>query len=155
MKVLTAAWIDHLRAGEAQLGALLEEGAVLAHLWVTGELALGPANRPEIVRLLDDLPQATVATTAELLALIDRNELSGLGIGYVDAQPLAATMLSDDATLWTRDRRLGGGSRTARRGLGARLRECDGLSCGVARPLRLKNAPCADAVAGPGPGRAG
>jgi predicted nucleic acid-binding protein len=33
-------------------------------------------------------------------------ELFGRGIGYVDAQLLAATMLTDDAQLWTRDRRL-------------------------------------------------
>jgi predicted nucleic acid-binding protein len=87
--------------------ALLERGAVLAQPSVSGELALGHLrNRTEILRLLDDLPQATVATPAELLAFIDRHELFGLGIGYVDAQLLAATMLSDDATLWTRDRRL-------------------------------------------------
>ena len=103
----TAVWIDHLRAGDAELAALLEHGAVLAHPWVTGELALGQLRgRAEILRLLDDLPQATVATPAELLVFIARHELFGLGIGYVDAQLLAATMLTDGARLWTRDRRL-------------------------------------------------
>lgn len=29
-----------------------------------------------------------------------------MGIGYVDAHLLAATMLTADATLWTRDKRL-------------------------------------------------
>jgi predicted nucleic acid-binding protein len=112
----TAVWIDHLRAGDAELGALLEHGAVLAHPWVTGELALGHMRgRVEILLLLDDLPQATVATPGELLAFIDHHELLGLGIGYVDAQLLASTMLTDDATLWTRDRRL----QTAAERLGA------------------------------------
>ncbi len=103
----TAVWIDHLRDGDAQLAELLEHGVVLAHPWVTGELALGHLRgRAEILRLLDALPQAKLATAVELRALIDQHELFGVGIGYVDAQLLAATMLTDDATLWTRDRRL-------------------------------------------------
>jgi len=103
----TTVWIDHLREGEAHLAELLERGAVLAHPWVTGELALGHLRgRDEILRLLDDLPQATVATPAELRALIERHELYGVGIGYVDAQLLAATLLTDDAALWSLDRRL-------------------------------------------------
>lgn len=102
----TAVWIDHLRDGDDELAAMLEHGRVLAHPWVTGELALGSMRgRAEILRLLDELPQAQVATPAELLAFIGRHELHGLGIGYVDAQLLAATMLTD-ATLWTRDSRL-------------------------------------------------
>jgi predicted nucleic acid-binding protein len=73
----------------------------------------------EILRLLGGLPQATVATPAELLALIERRELSGLGIGYVDAQLLAATMLTADAALWTRDRRLHDDSSTSGAGVHA------------------------------------
>ena len=103
----TAVWIDHLRDGDARLAELLERGVVLAHPWITGELALGQLRgRAEILRLLSALPQAAVATPAELLGHIEHHELSGTGIGYVDVQLLAATMLTDDATLWTRDRRL-------------------------------------------------
>lgn len=104
----TAAWIDHFRAGDPLLTRLLERGEVLGHPWVTGELALGHLRaRGEILRLLGHLPQATVATAAEVLAFIERHELFGLGIGYVDAQLLAATRLTHDARLWTLDRRLG------------------------------------------------
>jgi len=103
----TAVWIDHFRDGDPHLAGLLDHGVVLAHPWVTGELALGRLlARAEILRLLDDLPQATAATTAEVMQLIDQHELFGLGIGYVDAQLLASTMLTADAALWTRDRRL-------------------------------------------------
>lgn len=103
----TAVWIDHLRDGDRQLTELLDRSVVLAHPWVIGELALGNLrSRAEILRLLADLPQATVAAPAELLSLIEHRELYGIGIGYVDAQLLAATMLTDGATLWTRDRRL-------------------------------------------------
>ena len=80
---------------------------LVAHPWVTAELALGSLhNRVEISRLLDDLPQATIATAAEVRELVEQHKLFSLEIGYVDAQLLAATMLTPDAALWTRDRRL-------------------------------------------------
>jgi predicted nucleic acid-binding protein len=103
----TAVWIDHFRQRSSRLADELERGQVLGHPWVTGELALGHLrNRAEILRLLGQLPQATLATTTELLDFIDRHELYGAGLGYVDAQLLAATRLTDDALLWTHDRRL-------------------------------------------------
>jgi len=103
----TSMWIDHLRAGHLTLTHLLEHGAVLGHPWVVGELALGHlSQRHEILGLLNSLPQAVVATPAEILTFIERHELHGLGIGYVDAQLLAATQLTPDARLWTNDKRL-------------------------------------------------
>lgn len=103
----TSIWIDHLRSGDPRLVALLQNGNVLGHPWVVGELALGSlSHRDEVLSLLRNLPQATVATDAEVLALIDRERLFGLGIGYVDAHLLASTRLSGGARLWTRDNRL-------------------------------------------------
>lgn len=103
----TAVWIDHLRDNDPHLAGQLDAGAVLGHPWVTGELALGSLqNRVEILRLLDDLAQATIATATEVRELVEQQELFSLGVGYVDAQLLAATMLTADAALWTRDRRL-------------------------------------------------
>jgi len=103
----TSIWIDHFRTGDSKLTALLQDSQVLAHPWVTGELALGHlSRRTEILGLLRNLPQATVATDVEVLALIDNHQLFGIGIGYVDAHLLAATMLTTGARLWTRDRRL-------------------------------------------------
>ncbi len=103
----SSVWIGHLRDGDQVLTALLDRGEVLLHPWVIGELALGHLRgRAEILRLLAHLPQAMVATPVELLGFIERHGLSGLGIGYVDAHLLAATMLTHDAKLWTRDRRL-------------------------------------------------
>ena len=103
----TSIWIDHLRAGDPQLVGFLQDGQVLAHPWVTGELALGHlSRRNEILGLLHNLPQATLATDVEVLTLMENQHLFGLGIGYVDAQLLAATLLTPDARLWTRDKRL-------------------------------------------------
>ena len=103
----TSVWIDHLRTGDPGLTALLEEAQVLAHPWVIGELALGQlSGRSEILGLLRNLPQATTATEAEVMNLIESQHLFGVGIGYVDAHLIAATLLTTDAGLWTRDKRL-------------------------------------------------
>lgn len=100
-------WIDHLRDTDPDLAALLNRGEVLAHGFVIGELALGNLRqRGEILRLLGELPQAVIATEAEVLHFIDANQLGGTGIGYVDVHLLASTRLSANARLWTRDKRL-------------------------------------------------
>jgi predicted nucleic acid-binding protein len=103
----TSVWVDFLRTGHATLIRMLEDGVVLGHPWIVGELALGQLSQHhEVIRLLGSLPQATVATEEEIMTLIDRHRLYGVGIGYVDAQLLAATQLTADAALWTGDRRL-------------------------------------------------
>jgi predicted nucleic acid-binding protein len=107
----TSVWIDHLRVGDPKLSALLQDAQVLAHPWVIGELALGQlSRRSEILRLLSNLPLATVATEAEVMTLVETQRLFGLGIGNVDAHLLAATLLTTDASLWTRDKRLAAAS---------------------------------------------
>ncbi|CAN7250739.1 PIN domain-containing protein [Trinickia sp. LjRoot230] len=103
----TSVWIDHLRSGDAILAELLVTNRVLAHPFVTGEIALGSLKQRKIVlNALQDLPQASVATDAEVFEFINRHRFYGLGIGYVDAHLLAAARLTSDAKLWTRDRRL-------------------------------------------------
>lgn len=103
----TSIWIDHLRQRDERLSALLDQGQVLAHPFVIGELALGNLqNRDAILGALQDLPQAPVATNAEVLGFITGNALYGMGIGYIDAHLLAATRLAPGAILWTRDKRL-------------------------------------------------
>lgn len=103
----TAVWIDHLRTGNAALVELLDRSSVIAHPWVIGELALGNlSNRAEILGLLHGLPQATVARHDEMLGLIEHDGLYGTGLGYVDAQLLAASMLTPDTRLWSTDKQL-------------------------------------------------
>lgn len=103
----TSVWIDHLRKSEAALIAALEAGQVLMHPFVVGELACGNLkNRVELLSLLRDLPSAPVATDAEALGFIDRHELMGRGIGYLDVHLLASVMLAGPVRLWTRDKRL-------------------------------------------------
>ena len=47
-----------------------------------------------------------VADDDEILHPIGSQALHGSGIGYVDAQLLAATLLTPGTRLWTRDQRL-------------------------------------------------
>jgi len=103
----TAVWIDHLHRSIPELVELLENERVLIHPFVIGELACGRiANRDEVLDLLATLPFAVVATDLETLELIDRHRLMGKGIGYFDAHLLASVLLTDQAQLWTRDKRL-------------------------------------------------
>lgn len=100
-------WIDHLRSGDDRLRFLLTNGQALTHPFVIGELALGNLRQREaILTLLSQLPAAPCASDDETLRLIDRRQLFGLGIGYVDAHLLASVLLSAPARLWTRDKRL-------------------------------------------------
>jgi predicted nucleic acid-binding protein len=103
----TPVWIDHLRKGVPALAAVLEEGQVLMHPFVLGELACGQLrNREEVLRLLGDLPPAPTATDREALRFIERRSLMGRGIGYIDIHLLASASLAGAARLWTRDKRL-------------------------------------------------
>ena len=102
----TSVWVEHLRRGLPRLAALLQGGEVRIHPSVIGELACGNLrNRSQVLELLQGLPTATVASDAEVLLLIEREQLMGRGIGYVDVHLLAAARLSR-CRLWTQDRRL-------------------------------------------------
>lgn len=103
----TSVWVAHLRARDETLVQLLHAGQALTHPFVIGELALG--NLPQRRQILNDLrlmPHALVASHHEVLHFVDEHRLFGIGIGYVDAHLLAATQLTDDTILWTRDKRL-------------------------------------------------
>jgi len=100
-------WINHLRASDERLIALLNTRQVLGHPLVIVELALGNlARRHAFLSELRDLAQAALASDDEVLALVEGERLYGRGIGYVDAHLLAAVRLTPDAKLWTRDRPL-------------------------------------------------
>jgi hypothetical protein len=77
------------------------------HPFVVGELLLGKV--PKIKEMIDDLdalPKAAVASADEVLKFIAEQRLPGSGIGYVDAHLLAATALTPETAIWTRDKRL-------------------------------------------------
>jgi predicted nucleic acid-binding protein len=103
----TSVWIDHLRKRDAALVHLLEHSEIIIHPFIVGELALGNLkHRHNVLETLNLLPSAVVTSHEETLEFIEKNQLQGFGIGYVDAHLLAATRLTPGATIWTRDRKL-------------------------------------------------
>ena len=102
----TSVWINHLRRGDRVLAAALESGEVVCHDFVIGELACGRLSaRAEILELLEALPRAPVVEHAEAISFVERNDLAGIGIGWIDAHLLASARLAA-LELWTRDARL-------------------------------------------------
>lgn len=103
----TSVWIDHFRAADQQLTALLARNEVLSHPSVIGEIALGAiARRADVLRYLNNLPASVAATHEEVMLFIERHKLANSGVGYVDAHLLAAAALTPDAGLWSRDKNL-------------------------------------------------
>lgn len=108
----TSVWVDHLRRGNPALAERLAGAEVLIHPFVVGEIALGNlVQREAIIGSLARLAQATVASDAEVLRLIEAASLYGRGIGYVDAHLLAAARLSA-ARVWTLDKQLASVAKT-------------------------------------------
>lgn len=100
----TSVWVDHLRKGDARLAQLLNDGRVLCHPFVIGELACGNLiNRSEILNSLKELSFAPTIEFDEYMQFIELNRLHG--IGFVDVHLLASALLAD-ATLWTADKTL-------------------------------------------------
>jgi predicted nucleic acid-binding protein len=109
VKVLvdTTVWVDHFQQTEPQLVRLLNEGCVLGHPFVLGEMALANLqDRERILGWMADLQPTVLASPSEVLELVELRELHGQGLGYVDTHLLASVLLSPGTTLWTRDMQL-------------------------------------------------
>ena len=99
----TSVWIEHLRDGDPRLQSLLDEGEVVCHPCIIGELACGHiVNRKPILAFLRSLPQTEVANQEEVMALIEAHQLMGKGLGYIDIHLLSSARLSM-IPLWTKD----------------------------------------------------
>lgn len=103
----TTVWVDHFQQTEPQLVRLLNEGCVLGHPFVLGEMALANLqDRERILGWMADLQPTVLASPSEVLELVELRELHGQGLGYVDTHLLASVLLSPGTTLWTRDMQL-------------------------------------------------
>jgi len=102
----TSVWVVHLREGISELEALLNEGDVICHPFIVGELACGNLkNRAEILSLLQTLPMAIHAEHEEVMHFIENYNLMGKGLGYIDMHLLASAMLTK-VPVWTLDKKL-------------------------------------------------
>jgi predicted nucleic acid-binding protein len=110
----TSIWIDHFRHGDAELRKIIEDDRLLCHPVVIGELALGSLrDRDAVVAFLAAQPEALIASHNEVMTLIDRHSIFGMGIGYTDAHLLASALIDRRSTLWTRDKRLAAAAQKA------------------------------------------
>jgi len=103
----TSVWIAHFRKPNPALRAMLSADQVLCHPMVLIEIACGtpPAPRERTLSDLRQLRSASVASTDETLALIEREQLQDSGCGAIDLLLLGSVLVSD-AVLWTLDKNL-------------------------------------------------
>ncbi len=102
----TSVWVRHFRSGDPRLASLLDQGEVVCHPFVIGELACGNLpDREGTLGHLADLPQAEVAGHGEIMGFIGSARLQGMELGYVDVHLLASAQLTS-VSLWTLDRPL-------------------------------------------------
>jgi predicted nucleic acid-binding protein len=102
----TSVWIDHFHHSSIQLISFLEEGEVMTHPFIIGEIASGNLrNRSEVIGLFQALPHAASADNVEVLQFIEGQNLYGIGLGYIDLHLLASCKL-EGCRFWTRDKRL-------------------------------------------------
>ena len=82
------------------------DAEVMCHPFIVGELACGNLkNRTKILSLLKSLPMASMINFDEFLFFIDRYQLMGKGIGFVDIHLLASARLTG-VPLWTAEKKL-------------------------------------------------
>lgn len=97
-------WRRYFR-GATGVGALRdlldEDGAVLVHPFVLGELVLGGLSDRE-ESLFARLPHASVLAHEEVLEFAKRRGLARGGIGWIDVH-LLASALASSAALWSAD----------------------------------------------------
>lgn len=106
----TSVWVDHFRHSNAALVDLVVMDQALMHPMVVTELACvtPPAPRERTLADIALLQAANQAGLDEVIAMIERDKLFGLGCGLVDLVLLASTRITPGATLWTLDKRLAG-----------------------------------------------
>ncbi len=104
----TSVWVAHFKNSNSKLVSLLHNDMVLCHPFIIAEIACGtpPNPREQTLGDLKLLRCATVATHNEVLSFIESNTLYGRGCGFIDLALLAATKLTEGASLWTFDKRL-------------------------------------------------
>jgi predicted nucleic acid-binding protein len=104
----SSVWVAHFRKPNQALQSLLVADRVLCHPLIVIEIACGtpPSPRDRTLRDLRQLRSATVATSDETMALIEREYLHDTGCEAVDVSLLSSVLLTLNACLWTLDRSL-------------------------------------------------
>lgn len=102
----TNVWITFFRQGLPALELMLDEGEVMIHPLIIGELGMGCL--PMRLGTLDDLqrlPRADEASWEEVRRMVEARKLWGRGLQWNDVCLLASAILTG-VPLWTADARL-------------------------------------------------
>jgi predicted nucleic acid-binding protein len=104
----TSVWVNHFRQSNLQLVFLLTNDQVLCHPWVMLEIACGspPAPRHKTLEYLEKLQITKIATVREIMTLIEEHDLHDSGCGAIDMSLLASTLITENAKIWTQDKKL-------------------------------------------------
>ncbi len=102
----TSIWVDHFRRDNPILTQLLEHGRAWTHEFVIGELACGNLRkRLDVLYYLTKLPRVSTAAHMDVMELVERRRLHGVGIGWADAHLLTSVII-DGLVVWTLDKAL-------------------------------------------------
>ena len=102
----TSVWISHLRRHNQRLNDLLGFEPIFCHPFIIGEISCGNIkDRPRILALLKELPNAPIVLHQEVLDFIEQHRLMGLGLGFIDTHLLASCQMAG-LSLWTEDKPL-------------------------------------------------
>lgn len=103
----TSVWVDHFNQKDTYVHDQLAAGNLAIHIMVIGELACGNLrNRATTMSNLYKIPRLAELSHDSVIEAIEREQLMGKGIGFIDAHLICTTLQHKGARLWTRDRRL-------------------------------------------------
>jgi len=103
----TSLWIEYFSARQPLLHELIADRQAAIHDLVIGELAVGDLrDRAATLYALSRIKQSEHVSDQEALALIEAEDLWGIGLGFVDVHLLASALITPNCQLWSRDKRL-------------------------------------------------
>lgn len=103
----TSVWIRHFRESSDEVVRLLNDELVVSHEYVVAELACGSLkSREDTIGYLNALVTLPTVSINEAMIFIETRALYSRGIGLIDVQLLASTLISPDTQLWTWDNHL-------------------------------------------------
>ena len=86
-------WIEHFKNKNSYISSFLQDGKVIVHDFIIGELSLGSFNKADRNKILDRLKaieRVPVSRNDEVLQFIEDHKLQNSGIGFIDAHLLHA-----------------------------------------------------------------
>lgn len=89
---------------KAELAALIGNDQLCTHPFIVAELACGyRPDRKQTLRELEKLTALPTIRTEDVLHMIERRGLYSKGIGFEDAQLIAACLTISGTQIWTTD----------------------------------------------------